>query len=66
MVDKSSSKKFFHLRLHTEFSINDGLVTIPPLIERLKSLDMTSVSITDFSKFFALIKFYSAAVNAGI
>ena len=66
MVDKSLSKNFFHLRLHTEFSINDGLVTIPPLIERLKSLDMPSVAITDFSNFFALIKFYSAAVKAGI
>ena len=66
MVDKSLSKKFFHLRLHTEFSINDGLVTIPPLVERLKSLDMPSVAITDFSNFFALIKFYSAAVKAGI
>ena len=66
MVNKSLSQNFFHLRLHTEFSINDGLVTISPLIERLKSLDMPAVAITDFSNFFALIKFYSAAVKAGI
>ena len=66
MVDKFLKQSFFHLRLHTEFSINDGLVTIPPLIKRLKSLDMPSVAITDFSNFFALIKFYSAAVKAGI
>ena len=66
MVDKFLKQSFFHLRLHTEFSINDGLVTIPPLIERLKSLGMPSVAITDFSNFFALIKFYSAAVKAGI
>jgi len=66
MVEKAPIQKFFHLRLHTEFSINDGLVTVPQLIEKLKHFGMPSVAVTDFSNFFSLIKFYSSAVKAGI
>ena len=66
MVDKSSRQAFFHLRLHSEFSINDGLVTITSLIEKLKRFGMPAVAITDFANLFALIKFYSAAVKSGI
>ena len=66
MVDKSPRQAFFHLRLHSEFSINDGLVTITSLIEKLKHFDMPAVAITDFANLFALIKFYSAAVKSGI
>ena len=66
MVDKSPRQAFFHLRLHSEFSINDGLVTITSLIEKLKYFGMPAVAITDFANLFALIKFYSAAIKSGI
>ena len=59
-------RQFAHLRLHTEFSINDGLVTIKPLISRLRELDMPAAAVTDQANMFALIKFYSGASNAGI
>lgn len=57
---------FTHLRLHTEFSINDGLVTIGPLIEHLRGQSMPAVAITDLANLFGLIKFYTAAEKAGI
>ena len=57
---------FIHLRLHTEFSIKDGLVTIGPLIGQLDQLAMPAVAITDLANLFALIKFYTAAEKAGI
>jgi len=59
-------KPFTHLRLHSEFSISDGLVTISPLIERLRALQMPAAAITDRSNLFALIKFYSNSLKAGI
>jgi DNA polymerase-3 subunit alpha len=52
-----SSPPFTHLRLHTEFSISDGLVTIQPLIERLQDFKMPAAAITDASNLFGLIKF---------
>ncbi len=66
MSDQSSEQAFPHLRLHTEFSISDGLVTIDPLIARLNELRMPAVAITDLANLFGLIKFYSSAIRAGL
>ena len=57
---------FIHLRLHTEFSISDGLVTIGPLVKRLVDLEMPAVAVTDLANLFGLVKFYSSAQSAGI
>ena len=61
-----SSQHFAHLRLHTEFSISDGLVTIGPLIKQLREINMPAVAITDLANLFGLIKFYSSALQNGI
>ncbi|MDO9519837.1 MAG: DNA polymerase III subunit alpha [Pseudohongiella sp.] len=58
--------QFVHLNVHTEFSIVDGLVRVDELIEKVSSLDMPAVSVTDHGNLFAMIKFYSAALSAGI
>ena len=66
MTEKSLPTTFAHLRLHTEFSISDGLVTIQPLIGRLQEMQMPAVAITDLANLFGLIKFYKGALKAGI
>ncbi|MEE8057444.1 MAG: DNA polymerase III subunit alpha [Pseudomonadales bacterium] len=57
---------FVHLRLHSEFSLLDGLVRIKPLVQQVGDLGMPAVALTDHSNFYALIKFYKAAIAAGI
>ncbi|MFT7263821.1 MAG: DNA polymerase-3 subunit alpha, partial [Halioglobus sp.] len=57
---------FVHLRLHSEYSLIDGLVRIKPLVKRLVDLDMPAVAITDHSNFFGLVKLYKAAIRSGI
>ena len=66
MSEQSPIPSFAHLRLHTEFSINDGLVTIKPLIKKLHELSMPAVAITDLANMFSLIKFYSSSLKSGI
>ena len=66
MPDPHQAQHFAHLRLHTEYSISDGLVTIGPLIEQLREINMPAVAITDLANLFGLIKFYSSALQAGI
>ncbi|MFT7294722.1 MAG: DNA polymerase-3 subunit alpha, partial [Pseudohongiellaceae bacterium] len=66
MPENRPSQAFAHLRLHTEFSISDGLVTIGPLIDRLLELKMPAVAITDIANLFGLIKFYSKSISSGI
>ncbi|QIB66699.1 DNA polymerase III subunit alpha [Kineobactrum salinum] len=57
---------FVHLRLHTEYSLVDGLVRIKPLVERVASLGMAAVGVTDVCNFYALVKVYKAAFGAGV
>jgi DNA polymerase-3 subunit alpha len=56
---------FVHLRLHTEFSLVDGLVRIKPLVARVAELGMPAVAVTDLCNFYGLIKFRKAAFAAG-
>ncbi|MEQ1545642.1 DNA polymerase III subunit alpha [Methyloglobulus sp.] len=58
--------KFIHLRLHTEFSLVDGIVKIKPLVNRLVELNMPAVAVTDHANLFALVKFYKATTGQGI
>ena len=57
---------FIHLRLHTEYSRVDGLVRINPLLQRVVELGMPAVAVSDQSNFFGLVKFYRAALAAGV
>ena len=57
---------FVHLHLHTEYSMVDSVVRIKPLMEKVKALGMPAVALTDQSNLFALVKFYRAALAAGI
>jgi DNA polymerase III subunit alpha len=58
--------KFVHLRLHSEFSMVDGINRIKPLINRCKKLGMPAIAMTDQSNMCGLVRFYGACVNAGI
>ena len=57
---------FVHLRLHTEYSLVDGLIRIKKLVKEVALADMPAVAVTDMSNLFALIKFYKAALGAGV
>jgi DNA polymerase-3 subunit alpha len=58
--------RFVHLHLHTEYSIVDGIVRIPVLMEKCRSLGMPAVALTDRSNLFGLVKFYRKAIAHGI
>ncbi|WJW76590.1 DNA polymerase III subunit alpha [Thiohalobacter sp. IOR34] len=57
---------FVHLRLHSEYSLVDGLVRIKPLVRAVGEAEMPAVAITDQCNLFAMVKFYRAAMAAGI
>ena len=57
---------FVHLRLHTEFSLVDGVVRIDELAAATRAAGMPAVAVTDQSNLFALVKFFRAAQAAGI
>ncbi|MWV17672.1 DNA polymerase III subunit alpha [Pseudomonas sp. L-22-4S-12] len=57
---------FVHLRLHTEFSLVDGLVRVKPLVKAVAAAGMPAVAVTDQSNMCSLVKFYKAAMGGGI
>jgi DNA polymerase-3 subunit alpha len=61
-----TAPSFVHLRIHTEFSLIDGLARVKPLIKAVADDGMPAVAITDQSNLCALVKFYSAAQGAGV
>jgi DNA polymerase III subunit alpha len=60
------SAEFVHLHLHTDYSLVDGLVRIKPLVKTVASETMPAIAITDQHNFFAAVKLYTAAQQAGI
>ena len=58
--------RFVHLRLHTEYSLVDGLVRVKPLIKAVAAAGMPAVAVTDMSNMCALVKFYKTAMGGGI
>ena len=58
--------RFVHLRLHSEFSITDGVVRIDDAVAAAVKDDMGALALTDLSNLFGLIRFYTAARAGGI
>ena len=65
-MSEMSPQKFVHLRLHTEYSLVDGLVRIKPLMKRAAELGIPALALTDQCNLFAFVKFYKAAQAEGI
>ncbi|KXI27507.1 DNA polymerase III subunit alpha [Paraglaciecola hydrolytica] len=57
---------FVHLRVHSDYSMLDGLNKIKPLVSHAKKLGMPAVAITDQMNMCGLVKFYGAAHSNGI
>ncbi len=61
-----SEPSFIHLRLHSEFSIVDGIVRIDAAVQRACTDGMPALALTDLGNTFALVKFYTAARAKGV
>mgnify|MGYP006278717037 FL=1 len=61
-----SPAEFVHLRVHSEYSLSDGLVRLKALARAAAQRDMPAVAVTDQCNFFGLVKFHKAALAAGV
>ncbi|MGO2007383.1 DNA polymerase III subunit alpha [Vreelandella alkaliphila] len=57
---------FVHLRLHSEYSLVDGLVKLKSLVSTTAERGMPALALTDEANLFGLVKFYKAAQGAGL
>jgi len=57
---------FVHLRLHSEYSVQDSILTVDGAIARAVADEMPALALTDLANLFGLVKFYSGARKKGI
>jgi DNA polymerase III subunit alpha len=58
--------RFVHLRLHSEYSVSDGIVRIDDAVKRAAQDGMPALALTDAANLFGMVKFYAAARAAGV
>ena len=63
---KMAEPRFVHLRVHSDYSMIDGLAKTGPLVKKAASLGMPALAITDFTNLCGLVKFYGTGHGAGI
>jgi DNA polymerase III subunit alpha len=64
--ERRELSRFVHLRLHTEYSLVDGIVRVPELMAAVAGARMPAIALTDQSNLFAMVKFYKEALGAGV
>ena len=62
----STSPRFIHLRVHTEYSLLEGAVRLKKLPALCVSAGMPAVAVTDTNNMFAALEFSVAASGAGV
>ncbi|MGE5649391.1 MAG: DNA polymerase III subunit alpha [Bacillota bacterium] len=61
-----TTPQFIHLRLHSEYSIVDGLVRIDDVVKAAAKDSQPALAISDLANLFGMVKFYKAARGKGV
>ena len=61
-----SAPSFVHLRLHSEYSVTDGIVRLEEAVAAAVSDGMPALALTDLANVFGMVKFYQAARSGGL
>ncbi|GJG93604.1 DNA polymerase III subunit alpha [Cupriavidus pauculus] len=61
-----SAPRFVHLRLHSEYSVVDGIVRLDDAVKAAARDGMGALALTDLANAFGLIRFYKEARGGGV
>ncbi|HTQ76730.1 MAG TPA: DNA polymerase III subunit alpha [Burkholderiales bacterium] len=61
-----AAPRFVHLRMHSEYSVTDGIVRIDDAVAKAARDAMPALALTDAANLFGMVKFYKAARAAGV
>ncbi|MEX0914444.1 MAG: PHP domain-containing protein, partial [Wenzhouxiangellaceae bacterium] len=65
-ASRPESRPFVHLRVHSQYSLEDGLATPAALAAQAREAGMPALAITDWHNLFGLVKFIKSAHANGI
>ena len=60
------NEDFVHLHVHSDYSLLDGACTVPKLVKAAHRMGMRALALTDHGNMFGAIRFYKAALKAGV
>ncbi|MEZ5495851.1 MAG: DNA polymerase III subunit alpha [Gammaproteobacteria bacterium] len=60
------SSGFIHLNIHSEFSIVDSTIRVKQIVAHAQQNNIPAIGVCDLNNMFVAVKFYKAAVSAGI
>ena len=66
MEDSPTHAGFVHLRVHTAYSLSEGAIRIPQLIDMCRDYAMPAVAITDTDNLFGGLEFSAACAGGGV
>ncbi|NLC35357.1 MAG: DNA polymerase III subunit alpha [Alcaligenaceae bacterium] len=66
MNHESNPPAFVHLRVHSEFSVVDGIAQITGLVKTAVEFGQPALALTDLANLFGFVKFYRAAQGKGV
>src|SRR5574343_290526 len=58
--------RYVHLRLHSEYSVTDGIVRVGDAIKKAAADGMPALALTDLANLFGLVKFYTGCRGKGV
>lgn len=58
--------RFVHLKVHSDFSMINGLAKVKALVKTAVADNMVAMALTDFTNFCGLVKFYGEALGSGL
>ncbi|AZI13750.1 DNA polymerase III subunit alpha [Avibacterium paragallinarum] len=61
-----SEPRFVHLRVHSDFSMINGIAKVKPLVKACVQNEMVAMALTDFTNFCGLVRFYGEALSSGV
>lgn len=61
-----SQPHFVHLKIHSDFSMINGITKVKPLVKTCVANNMVAMALTDFTNFCGLVRFYGEALSSGV
>lgn len=58
--------KFVHLRIHSDYSMADGVAKVGKIVGKVNELGMPTMAITDLVNMCGLVKYYRGAHSSGV
>ena len=65
-MNRMPTPSFVHLRLHSEYSVSDGIVRLDDAVGAALADSMPALALTDLANMFGMVKFYQEARGKGL